>query len=107
MWRCHCGETNLNRDTHCRDCSGARSTHEDRDFEPRPRAREKNVYIGFFGMGMGDERATAPARRVLTERELDSHYRRSHRTHRIQWVLYAVAGLAVLGMLVWQVLRRP
>lgn len=106
MWRCHCGEINLNRATHCRDCAGPRRTHEDRDYEPQPRARQKNVYIGFFGMGMGDERGRDAEPRIMTDQELDAHFNRSRITLRVQWLIFAIAAALGAGVLVWQVLRR-
>lgn len=105
MWRCHCGETNLNSAHHCRECTGARVTHEDTEREPRPRERRKTVNVGFFGMGMGDDRPTPVVRRPMSEHELDSYYRRSNRQIQIMWFVYALAAAAVVGLFVWQVMR--
>jgi len=106
MWRCHCGETNLNTDTHCRECSGPRGTHEDPEREPRLRPRKKTVYIGFFGMGMGPEREGSGApRRPMSDRELDSYYSRSRRSLRLQWIAFGVGVLIVALVLIWQVIR--
>ena len=104
MWRCHCGEMNLNTHTHCRECSGPRLTHEEKDHQPRSRERPKTVNVGFFGMGMGDDRGREESqRRIMTEQELDAYYRRSRQKLRLQWFLYAVGAVLALLLLVWQV----
>jgi hypothetical protein len=106
MWRCHCGETNLNKDPRCRECAGPRVTHEDKERDPRPRERRKTVNVGFFGMGLGDDsRTSAAGRRPMSEHELDSYYRRSHRRSQLMWVVYAAAAAAAIGLLIWQVTR--
>jgi hypothetical protein len=107
MWRCHCGETNPDSRTHCIECEGPRLTHEDRERQPRRRVRQKTVHVGFFGMGMGDDRGREERlRRPMSELELDAYFERSRRGLILQWIAYGVLAVVVVALLFWQVLRR-
>jgi hypothetical protein len=107
MWRCRCGETNLNSAFHCRECKGSRSTHEDTDHKSRARSRPKTVSFSLFGLGLPDRaREAAPERRrPLSEAELDTYYAGARKQARLMWVVYVLAALAAVGLLVWQIVR--
>lgn len=106
MWRCRCGETNLENDARCRSCEGLRRAAERGEDDYTPPKRWKAVQVGFFGMGMDDPRGEAegPDHR-LTEAELDAWYRQEARRQRLAWLAYGVAAVVVVGLLVWQVFR--
>ncbi len=112
MWRCHCGETNLSSAAYCAECEAPKLTHEEKTREPRKReSNTRNVHVGF--MGVGGERptgrrsiATGPSR-PLTETEIAAYYAGQKRRNIVMWLLYVAAGLAVVALLVWQVLREP
>ena len=109
MWRCHCGETNVNSRSRCQACNAARLTHESAPESPGQVVRPKTVQFQFFGMGDGPVPgvgSTADAgRRILTERELASHYAREQRRSILGWLAGGVAAMAVLGLLAWQIFR--
>ena len=111
MWRCHCGETNLNSRTRCAACDAARLTHESEAPEAAGRSgRPRTVQFGFFGMGLergrgdDDDRGRNPPR-ILSESELGAYYARERRRDILNWIGGGLALLAVLGLLAWQIMR--
>jgi len=109
MWRCHCGETNLNSRARCAVCHAARLTHETDPEPPGRSGRLKTVQFSFFGLGgeaAGSEegRGGAPPH-ILDERELAEHYAREHRKSIAGWVAGGIGVLAIVGLLAWQIMR--
>ena len=86
MWRCRCGETNLEADGRCRSCEGLRRAAERADMEYRPPKRWKSVQVGFFGMGIEDPRGGGVDEPRLTEAELEAYYRDADRRNRLGWI---------------------
>lgn len=104
MWRCRCGETNIEADARCRSCEGARRLAERKDAEYRPPKRWKAVQVGFFGLGLEDPRGGEGEER-LSDEELEAYYRRAGRQDRMSWLAYALAAAVVIGLVVWQIFR--
>lgn len=106
MWRCHCGEINLDTAAHCPACRGPRSTHEDKDAEPHVPERDRIVYMGMLGMGLGPQRdRDRMPPRSLTEAELNAYFTRARWQRRLSWLVAALVGLAGVALVVWQILR--
>lgn len=105
MWRCRCGDTNLEKDERCRSCEGPRRAAEQKDAEYRPPKRWKAVQVGFFGLGMDDPRGAEEEGPPLTDAELEAYYRAADRRGRLTWLLYLLAALAIVGLLAWQIFR--
>lgn len=105
MWRCRCGETNLEADGRCRSCEGLRRAAERADMEYRPPKRWKSVQVGFFGMGIEDPRGGGVEEPRLTEAELEAYYRDANRRNRLGWIGYILAALAIIGLFAWQIFR--
>ena len=108
MWRCHCGETNLNSRSRCAVCHAARLTHEKEPEPPGRSGRPKTVQFSFFGLGgemEGSEGRGGTPPRILDEQELAAHYARERRRDISMWIAGGIAALAVVGLLAWQIMR--
>lgn len=105
MWRCRCGETNIEADARCRSCEGARRLAERKDAEYRPPKRWKAVQVGFFGLGIDDPRGGGADEEPLSDAELEAYYRQADRRNRLSWIGYILASLAIIGLLAWQIFR--
>lgn len=68
------------------------------------------MLVGFLGMGMRSPETRhlpAAAPKTLSESELADYYAQQKRRSVLNWILYVVAALAVVGLLAWQLFRSP